>query len=516
MSASSRTMLFTNLRRIYRKARIRNHEERSARTPLISRRSLLKASSSALMSASLSRALPSMASSSSPRIVIVGAGIAGLNAAYTLKKAGIHSTLYEASSHIGGRIQTNYNDLGRNLYVELGGEFIDSDHDDMLSLADEFGLGLIDTQAPSEDGLQVAYFGEGRLRSEDEMIAAFQPLAAIVEADYNQTSDNITYNSHSNFDRQLDLTNLQDYLTRANIESWLYKILEAAYVNEYGLELVNQSSLNFVWTIGTDTSNGFEIYGESDQRYKILGGNHLIPKELARRVSDRTKLESSLEAIKHNGDGTYQMTFQTKSGALRDVIADFVILCIPFTILRNIDIRVTLPASKKRAINELGYGTNAKMIMGFENRNWRDLGYGGDSYADLPYQSGWDSSRLQTSTHGAYTAFAGGQQGLNYGLGTVREQSLRLLPGLDQVFPGTQKSWTGKSLRVFWPDNPFVKASYACYTPGQWTSIRGAEGSTVGKIYFAGEHTSLDWQGFMNGGAESGRIAAEGIISRLS
>ena len=73
-------------------------------------------------------------------------------------------------------------------------------------------------------------------------------------------------------------------------------------------------------------------------------------------------------------------------------------------------------------------------------------------------------------------------------------------------------SGSARRLRAYWPSNPFVRASYAAYRPGQWTGIRGAEGQTVGNLYFAGEHTSLDWQGYMNGGAESGRLAAEALI----
>ena len=199
---------------------------------------------------------------------------------------------------------------------------------------------------------------------------------------------------------------------------------------------------------------------------------------------------------------------------MREITADVVVLCLPFTILRHIELRLPLPAVKRRAIQELGYGTNAKVILGFRNRVWRSQGFGGDSYVDLPYQSGWDSSREQDSSFGAYTMFAGGNAGLDYGKGTTLHQARTMLTGLDQVFPGVKQDWRGTALRAFWPDNEFVRGSYAAYRPGQWTRLRGAEGETVENLYFAGEHTSLDWQGYMNGGAESGRLAAEAILTR--
>jgi monoamine oxidase len=446
---------------------------------------------------------------------VVGAGVAGLNATFWLEKAGADVVLYEGSGHIGGRIQTDYGSVAPGVYTELGGEFIDSDHADMIALAANFGFGLIDTQAASENGLQVAYYAGGRLHSEAEVITAFQPLAAAVNNDLANLSGSITYDSHSAFDARLDQTPLSVYLQKNTHSDWLYKVLEAAYVNEFGLDLDNQSSLNFVETIGTDTSNGFQIYGASDQRYKVRGGNHQVVAALAEQVADRVVFGHTLEALGLGPTGRYVLTFATSGGGTRQVGADFVLLCLPFTTLREADLRVPLPPVKLNAIRELGYGADAKLILGFKSRYWRALGFGGDSYADLPYQSGWDGSREQPGSFGAYTIYPGGAQALALKPGSAHDQAVRLLPGLDRVYPGVSGQWLGSSLRAYWPSNPFIRASYASYLPGQWTSIRGAEGMPVGRLYFAGEHTSLDWQGYMNGGAESGRQAAQALLARM-
>ena len=509
---TSRTPLLQDLRRAFQRARLANAAEAPAPTPPLSRRGLMRAAGAALVSYAAAQ-IPAAAASGGPRVAVVGAGIAGLNTTRLLRRAGLDVTLYEASDHIGGRIQTAYNRVAPGVYTELGGEFIDSVHADMLGLARLLGLSLIDTQAPSEAGLQVAYYADGRLRTEAEVIAAFQPLAAIVDADVAQLSSTITYRSHSAFDAALDRTPLSEYLSRSVTTDWLFKVLEAAYVNEYGLNLADQSSLNFVETIGTDTSAGFQVYGQSDQRYKTQGGNHQIVAGLAGLVADRIVLGHRLEALAPAGGG-YGLTFATDGGA-RDVRADFVVLCLPFTILRGVDVRVPLPPVKRAAIQTLGYGANAKLVLGFQGRPWRAQGFDGNSYADQPYQSGWDSSREQPTPYGGYTIFPGGTKALDLGGGTADDQARRLLPGLGRVFPDVRDAWLGTALRVFWPADPFVRASYAAYTPGQWTGLRGAERETVGGLYFAGEHTSLDWQGYMNGGAESGRRAAQSLIHRL-
>jgi monoamine oxidase len=512
MHRSGHSQLFRQIRRTFHAARMANRGLAVQSRSGISRRRFLAGATATVMAAytGIGRA---QAFRRPPRIAVVGGGIAGLNATYLLSKAGFPVTLYEASNHTGGRIQTNHGSVARNVYTELGGEFIDSGHEDMLGLAQLFGFDLIDTQADSEQDLEVAYYGGGKLRSEEEVIAAFGPLAAIIDRDVEQTSDEITYDSHSKFDARLDRTDLRTYFNRNIKTDWLYEILEAGYVNEFGLNLEDQSSLNFVWTIGTDTTDGFAIYGESDQRYKVRGGNQQIVDALAAEVADRIQLQSWLTGLTRLASGAYQLAFAQNFGPDRTAQADIVILCLPFSILRNLKLQLPLPAIKRKAIQELGYGINAKLILGFNSRVWRHEGFSGDSYVGLPYQSGWDSSRQQGGSRGAYTIYPGGTQASDLRAGTADSQARRLLPGLNSVFPGAQAQWNGKSLRADWPSNPYVRASYASYLTGQWTSIRGAEGTPVGNLYFAGEHTSLDFQGYMNGGAQSGRLVAEALIA---
>ena len=145
---------------------------------------------------------------------MVGAGIAGLNATYLLANAGLNVTIYEGSNRIGGRIQSKANAVAPGVITELGAEFIDGDHEDMLALVQMFGFSLIDTESPSEAGVQVAYFVRGRFWSEPEVIEALQPLVAIVDRDLSRLSENITFNCHSPYDVVLDRTTMQQYFRR--------------------------------------------------------------------------------------------------------------------------------------------------------------------------------------------------------------------------------------------------------------------------------------------------------------
>jgi monoamine oxidase len=192
-----------------------------------------------------------------------------------------------------------------------------------------------------------------------------------------------------------------------------------------------------------------------------------------------------------------------------------VLLALPFSILRSVDIQVELPAFKRKAIDELGYGTNTKVMIGTSSRIWRDQGFNGGIYTDELFQLGWDSSRLQAGVAGGYTFYSGGALGVEAGKGKVSDQVQRLLPGLEAAYPGISNTLNGKQSRFFWPGHSFSRGSYAAYKPGQWTTIAGAEIVPVGGLYFAGEHCSYDYQGYMNGAAETGRRAAEAIIGLL-
>jgi monoamine oxidase len=219
-------------------------------------------------------------------------------------------------------------------------------------------------------------------------------------------------------------------------------------------------------------------------------------------------------ALGQEADGRYRLTFE-QGGATREVRAERAVLTLPFTMLREVELDLPLPAVKRKAIAELGYGTNAKLMVGFSERIWRTRGgSNGSVLSDLPFQLSWESTRLQPGQGGIVVGYAGGRRGLELGRGTAAEQAASFAQEFERVFPGAAALRTGEA-RFHWPSFPWAKGSYACYRPGQWTSIAGAEGERVGHLHFAGEHTSADFQGYMEGGAESGARAAREILEDL-
>lgn len=452
---------------------------------------------------------------SETRVAIVGAGIAGLTAAWKLKQGGVVADIYEAAERVGGRMMTARGLLSPTQTTDLGGEFIDSTHTDLLDLAQELGIELFDTLAPSEAALQSdAYFFGGMHHTVAQLITDFAPLAAKMAADYDGLGD-VSYQDEGG-GKKLDNTTISAYFDQIGATGWIRDLLEVAYVTEYGRDAGEQSSLNLIELIGTDVADGtFEIFGDSDERYVTKGGAQRFVDELAKRMDAQVNLGQKLVRIAENGTG-YTLDFELlDSGTTVSVDADFVILTLPFSTLRDVDLQVELPAAKKKAIAELGYGYNAKILVGFDQRIWRDQGYSGYTYADVGFQLAWDCSRQQDGTDGGLTLYSGGQAGLDVGKGSAASQADKLMPGVEKVYPGVTATRNGTVARFHWPTYNLSKGSYACYLPGQWTTIAGAEIETVGRLFFAGEHTSANFQGFMGGGAETGRVAAEGVLALI-
>jgi monoamine oxidase len=451
-----------------------------------------------------------------PRIAIVGAGVAGLNAAHTLKKAGLNATLYEASDRAGGRMFTARGLMGPELTTELGGEFIDSDHEDIFVLMKEFGLERMDME---EDPLTAqTFFFNGRHYTMPQTVRAFLPLAKQIAAD-RETIDEDNGPDYTNEagGKKFDVMSIAQYLDRIGAKGWMRELLDVAYLTEYGLECGEQSALNLILLIDEDlTDKSLELFGESDERYKVKGGNDLIVQELAKRLTGQIQTEHALEALRARPAGGYTLSLRRAGGTSIDADAEVVLLTLPFSKLREAKIDVELPPQKRQAIQELGYGTSSKVFVGFKSRPWRTLGYAGQVFADETFQLAWDNSQLQPGAAGALTLYGGGRLGIEAGNGTAEEAARRLLPGVGRVFPGALDQLSGKFSRFHWPTHPWTRGGYSCYKPGQWTSFGGAEIEPVGNLYFAGEHCSGDYQGYMNGGAQTGREAAEALIAAVS
>lgn len=519
----ARTPLFQLLRRALHQAHLANSAERSPREilevaqearQLVSRREFLATSTAAAAGLGLAGCAPRALGGGQEPVVIVGAGIAGLTAGHRLRQAGVPVRILEAQDRIGGRMWSIRNHFAGGQVAELGGELFDTPHRWIRGMAAELDIPLDDLhdETPGLDN-EVWHF-EGVRRSTVEVVEALRPLAARMAADAGGIDDDFSWENPAS-GLALDQMSIQEWLDGNGASGWIRTLLDVAYTTEYGLEIGDQSALNLLLLIDTEL-DPFRIFGESDERFRAHAGNDAIPHALARGLEDAIETGTVLEAVAPRSAGGYRLTVRRGSGT-REVVAPELILTIPFTLLRNVRLGVDLPGPQAAAIRELGYGSNAKLMVGFDRRLWRDeYRSAGAVLSDLPFQLLWETSRHQNGRHGILTNFSGGRHGVAVGEGTPREQADRLVRELDGVFPGVAGTRQGMTeARMHWPSHPWTLGSYASYRTGQWSAFHGAEGLATGRLHFAGEHTSVEAQGFMEGGCESGeRVAREVLANR--
>jgi monoamine oxidase len=451
--------------------------------------------------------------SASPRIVILGAGIAGLHAAHVLRKSGIIADVYEASTRLGGRIYTGHGAIIPDAHVEIGGEYIDSNHADMLGLAREFGLELMDLESGDYAMRSTTLWFNGRRVTEDDIVRALQPFLPRLRSDVALLPSSMTNLRHSaaaGFDR----LSLDAYLTTIGMHGWIRNFFETAFVTEHGLELGEQSALNALAMISTDVSSGeFRPFGDSDERFKIVGGNDQIPMRLATAIRERVHTGYALERIAMQGQ-QYILSFR-KDYASIDIPADIVLCTIPFSVLRTLRIDVELPERKRRTIDTLRYGNNSKVMIAVDQPFWRAEGLNGLVYSDAPFQLAWDHTAFQQSVQGGLTFFSGGAQCRALGTQPLETVVTTLYASLAEAWPMAAHHPVLARERFHWPGYRLSRGSYSSYGPGQWTDCYGSEFAPVGNLYFAGEHCSTQFKGYMNGAAETGRRAAEMIAAAV-
>ena len=518
----SRTPLFTALRQAVSLALLcEEHQvstsegvERAAEAQW-NRRRFLRMTAGAVVGTTLSvSTLPQPVSAgSTPRIIIVGAGAAGLTCAYRLQHARVPTQVIEAGKRVGGRMYSLRDTFPDGQIAELGGEFIDTRHRALRRLGQELELSLVDLILADGEREPVLFFANRRVLLA-EVVAAFRPVARHIRKDIAPLRGAIPTYRQPHYGKALDHLSIAEWLDTRDVTGILRSLLETTYVGEFGLEAGEQSVLNFLLMVGTQPGS-FDLLGESDERFHIVEGNDSVPTRLAERLVRPVTFETCLEAIRRKVNGVYVLTVN-QSGTVRDLEADKVVITIPFSILRQIDLTgVELPEVKRLAIATLGYGTHTKLVTGFTRRVWHDTNGNGSSVSDLPYQSSWEMSRGQPGTHGLLTNFVGGSRGVTLGEGTPEERATEFVEQLDHVFPGAEDAHTKLTVRFSWPKARSFLGSYACYKPGQYTTIAGAEGEAVDGLHFAGEHTSLAFQGFMNGAVESGERTAREILVSL-
>jgi monoamine oxidase len=479
----------------------------------LTRRNVLTALAATGIAASLPRALH--AAPGDAPVVIIGGGIAGLTALWHLTQAGIDARLYETRTRIGGRMFTART-KGLPAF-EMGGQLVNTDHADMHALVREFGLSLVDRKGAYHRTMILDGHAEV---PEGELVAGLRGIAGQIDADSVRLDQN-----YARVAAELDQMSFTSYLDKHAAlmpKPWVRHLMEATARTEYGCEPRQASAIELVFNLPAIDGRRIDVLSRSDERYLIEGGSSALAEAMAARLQDRITLYRRATRIDPLGAGA-RVFFSDGS----KVDASAVIITTPASITRNIDFRVPLPPLWRAFIAEVGLGLNGKVQSAMVNRPWeKPIGRGGEAWQTDPSHNlsqGWDGSIAPLGgPGGVWTWFLGGTEVPAADQGDPHAVALRFAGLTDGAIKGMSAA-TGRTVRTNWHKDPMAMGAYVNFRPGQltkfgsliWTETDGIASNppSAGPIHFAGEHLSDAYPGYMNGGAQTGRLAAASVIA---
>jgi monoamine oxidase len=434
-------------------------------------------------------------------IVVAGAGLAGLAAAHDLLALGGSVTVVEARDRVGGRVLTVRDGFLEGQHAEAGGDMIEEDQHEICRLAEQVGLkltrilrggfGYVRQNGASRPRIVQRHVGRGW-----ELLARrLQPVVRPYQLAEERWDSPITAR-----------------LARRSVAAWLDDTnadneLRATAVGLRGFFLADPDELSLIALIDQFAEDQEAAPGPM---YRIEGGNDTLAKALAAPLGGRLHLRSEVVAVSHRGQG---VRVSVKNGhAVSQMACDYLVMTLPASVLRRIPFTPSLPAQQHDAFVRLKYGRATKSLLQFSRRFWRVPGRPRAFGSPLSFGALWEGNEEQRGTGGILALLAGGGASDATQAIMAKEGAEGLVRALDWL--GSTRADLVAWRQVVWEDDPFARGGYAFFDPEFDTALRPWLARPCHRIVFAGEHTSIKWQGYMNGAVESGRRAAAEIAAQ--
>ena len=439
-------------------------------------------------------------------VLVAGAGLAGLSAARDLVGHGADVTVVEARDRLGGRVWTIRDGFTAGQHAEAGGDMIDESQTEIRTLAGELGLtltrilrggfGYVRRNGPGRPHV-MARHAEGGW---DALAGRLEHLARLYRLAEQRWDSPIAAD-----------------LARRSVAQWLDSVnadheLRATATGLRGFFLADPEELSVIAFVDQFASAD-EPAGSA--LFRIVGGNDRLPAALGAALGDRVQLNTELVALSHRGREVRASLKQRRSVA--QITCDYAVLTLPATVLRRVPITPALPAQQHDAIARLKYGRATKTLLQFSTRFWRAVGRPRAFGSDLPFGAVWDGNEEQRGRPGILTLLAGGSASAATQAVVAKDGIRGLATALDWLGASDASSLL-HAQQVVWEADPWARGGYAYFDPAFDPALRQWLTRPCGRLFFAGEHTSFRWQGYMNGAVESGRRAAAEIeaVHRIS
>jgi monoamine oxidase len=433
-------------------------------------------------------------------VLVAGAGLAGLAAARDLTALGATVIVVDARDRVGGRVWTIRDGFAEGQYAEAGGEMIDEDQHAIRTLADElnlkqtrifrtgWGYARIDGSGRPRIVRRSAGLGWDRLARELEPFIEPYRLA----------------------EQRWD-TPIATQVARRSVAAWLDDVnadgeLRTTAAALRGFFLADPDELSLIALVdqfapGEDAAPG--------AMYRIEGGNDRLATALAAPLGSRLHLKTEVVAISHRGKA---VRVAVKHAHVQSQLTcDYVVMAMPASVVRRIPCTPSLPSQQHDAFARLKYGRATKTLLQFSKRFWRAPGRPRAFGSALPIGALWEGNEEQRGRAGILALVAGGSASDATQEIVAKDGPAGLVNALEWL--GSKNAELLAARQIVWEQDPWARGGYAFFDPAFDPALRAWLARPFGRVFFAGEHTSIRWQGYMNGAVESGRRAAAEIAA---
>jgi monoamine oxidase len=428
------------------------------------------------------------------RVVVVGAGLAGLTATRQLLAPGHRVTLIEAGSRLGGRARTVRAQFVDGQYVESGAEWIDTHHHRMRALLDRYVMEL-QGEGQSWTTIRRWLYRAGRLQSPADLGLGVQRQLDHFDAIVEEASTSIDDPSNPQLSLgadELDALSLADAASRADLGDVARLFHLRNSQGEFAAEPDEVSLLFVAQQRAIAAACGA---GETVRSHRVVDGLDTLVRNMAAEVADSVSTGEELLAVERRN---HALTVTTTR---RRIDADHVVLATSLVPLRRVRFDPPLDPPLRTAIDQLGYGTVTKTAVQFAERQWPQGYATTESVAQRVYEPG---------TSGVLMSYAGGEGGRRLAERSEGDR-LSVVEGDMRSIHGITSASTGGFSRA-WSNEIRYGGSYAVYRPGQVTAFWDVLRRDHGRIWLAGEHVAT-WTGYLEGAVESGETVASAILA---
>jgi len=444
--------------------------------------------------------------SSTPRkrVIVLGAGLAGLSAAYELNAAGHDVVVLEAKQGPGGRVLTIRSPFPDGLYAEVGPTRISDLNDWTLKYVSTLGLGLEPFKLPGRDvvhirGKRIVVTDESKvdwpldLTAEERRLGLPGMRAKYIGAVLDEIGDGGVPEAPPRTLAKYDSLSYAEFLRRQGASPDAIHLLTlGSNSNAIGQVSALMRLRAAVWRGKTKTWS------------KIRGGNDQLPKAFARALADRIHYDRPATHIEHTSSGV-RVVVERRD--LRETFeGDYLVSTIPLPVLRRISITPALPSRVERVIRDYGYASATKVVLQTRTRFWEAEGLSGFALTDRPAQEIWNLAAAQPGPRGLLVVFVTTPRGA----GPIETD--RVAWGVreaEHLFPGIARALED-GVSYCWEEDPWARGAFPQPRPGELIDSLSILRKPVGRVVFAGDYASA-WPGWMQGALESGNHAARTI-----